>query len=161
MRRLTDLLKNIKLKFNYKQYVRTNILFFTTTFSLLINAILIRTMTVGNFLEVKPVVADFAIILVLLSPAYLLKPKKQIIYFTIISILMTTICVINSMYFTYYSSFASVSLISTSLQVINVAEAVTENVMQLRDFIYLWQPIVVLFVHFNLIKKTIIVLLKK
>ena len=25
--------------------------------------------------------------------------------------------------------------------------------MQLRDFIYLWQPIVVLFVHFNLIKK--------
>ena len=153
MRRLTDLLKNIKLKFNYKQYVRTNILFFTTTFSLLINAILIRTMTVGNFLEVKPVVADFAIILVLLSPAYLLKPKKQIIYFTIISILMTTICVINSMYFTYYSSFASVSLISTSLQVINVAEAVTENVMQLRDFIYLWQPIVVLFVHFNLIKK--------
>ncbi|HHT38429.1 MAG TPA: LTA synthase family protein [Mollicutes bacterium] len=153
MRRLTDLLKNIKLKFNYKQYVRTNILFFTTTFSLLINAILIRIMTVGNFLEVKPVVADFAIILVLLSPAYLLKPKKQIIYFTIISILMTTICVINSMYFTYYSSFASVSLISTSLQVINVAEAVTENVMQLRDFIYLWQPIVVLFVHFNLIKK--------
>jgi phosphoglycerol transferase MdoB-like AlkP superfamily enzyme len=140
-------------KFNYKQYAKTNILFFTTTLSLLINAILLRGLTVGNFLEIKPVLADTAVVLLLLCPAYLLKPKKQIIYFTTFSILMTAICIINSIYFTYYSSFASVSLLSTSLQVVDVADAVTKNVMQLRDFIYLWQPLFILFVHLNLSKR--------
>ncbi|MDD4298355.1 MAG: LTA synthase family protein [Bacilli bacterium] len=140
-------------KFNYKQYAKTNILFFTATFSLLANAILLRAMTVGNILEIKPMLADLAIILILLSFAYLIKPKKQIVYLTTVSIIMTAICVINSIYFTYYSSFASVSLLSTSLQVVSVADAVTESIMQPRDFIYVWQPLVLLFVHFNLTKK--------
>jgi phosphoglycerol transferase MdoB-like AlkP superfamily enzyme len=140
-------------KYNYKQYAKTNILFFTATISLLANAILLRGMTVGNFLEIKPVLADLAVILLLLSPAYLFKPKKQVIYLTTMSIFMTIVCIINSIYFTYYSSFASISLLSTSLQVVNVADAVTESVMQLRDFIYLWQPLLVIFVHFNLNKK--------
>ena len=153
MGKFMSLVKSKFGKINYKQYVRTNILFFTTAISLLVNAVLIRTTTVGNVLELKPILADFAIILVLLCPAYLLKPKKQIIYFITVSIIMTAICIINSIYFNYYSSFASVSLISTSLQVVNVADAVTENLMQIRDFVYLWQPIVVLFVHFNLNKK--------
>lgn len=148
-------------KFNYRQYAKTNILFFTTTLSLLFNAILLRSMTVGNFLEIKPILADLGIILVILSPAYLLKPKKQIIYLTSISLIMTAICIINSIYFTYYSSFASISLLSTSLQVVDVADAVTENVMQLRDFIYLWQPLLVLFVHFNLMKKNYYYIVEK
>lgn len=148
-------------KFNYKQYAKTNILFFTAALSLLINAILLRGMTVGNFLEVKPVLADAAVILLLLCPAYLFKPKKQVIYLMAFSILMTAICIINSIYFTYYSSFASISLISTSLQVVDVADAVTENVMQLRDFMYLWQPLVVLFVHFSLTKKNYYFIVEK
>ncbi len=93
--------------------------------------------------------ADLAIIMIVLSPAYLFKPKKQIIYLLTISIVLTAVCVINSIYFTYYSSFASISLLSTSLQVVDVADAVTENVMQLRDFLYIWQPLLILFVHFN------------
>ncbi len=162
--KITSLIKNqiinIK-KFNYRQYVKTNILFFTTTLSLLVNAILLRVITVGNLFEIKPILADVGVILIFLCPAYLLKPKKQIIYFMTASILMTTVCIINSIYFTYYSSFASVSLLSTSLQVINVADAVTENVMQLRDFIYLWQPLVVLFVHFSLNKKNYYYIVEK
>lgn len=156
MTRFTSFMKSniTKLKkFNYKQYAKTNILFFTTTLSLLINAILLRGFTVGNFLEIKPILADLGVILLALSPAYLLKPKKQIIYFMTASIFMTAICTINSIYFTYYASFASISLISTSLQIVDVADAVTENIMQLRDFIYLWQPLVVFFVHLNLSKK--------
>lgn len=148
-------------KYNYKQYAKTNILFFTATLSLLLNATLLRGMTVGNFLEIKPLLADLGIILILLCPAYLIKPKKQIIYFTVASIFMTVICVINSIYFTYYASFASVSLLSTSLQVIDVADAVTKNVMQLRDFIYIWQPLMLLFVHFNLTKKNYYYIVEK
>lgn len=148
-------------KFNYKQYAKTNILFLTAVLSLLVNAILLRGMTVGNFLEIKPVLADLGLILILLSPAYLLKPKKQIVYLMTLSVIMTAICIINSIYFTYYSSFASFSLLSTSLQVVDVADAVTTNVMQLRDFIYLWQPLLVIFVHLNLKKKNYYYLVEK
>jgi phosphoglycerol transferase MdoB-like AlkP superfamily enzyme len=144
--------KNIA-KFNYKQYAKTNVMFFTTVITLLINSTLLRATTVGNVFEIKPVIADLAVILLLLSPSYLIKPRKQIIYLMMTSIIMSFICVINSIYFTYYSSFASVSLLSTSLQVVSVADAVTENVMELSDFIFVWQPLVVLFVHFSLKKK--------
>lgn len=147
-----SLFKKVK-KYNYKQYAKTNILFFTTSLTLLLNSTVLRFMTVGNFFELKPILADLSIIIIILSPVYLLKPRKQIIYLSIISIFMTAICIINSIYFTYYSSFASISLLSTSLQVVNVTDAVTKNVMQLRDFIYIWQPIILLVVHFNLKKK--------
>lgn len=147
--------------FNYKQYAKTNILFFTAVSSLLANSILLRAMTVGNMFELKPVLADLSIILITVSLTYLLKPQKQIIYLTIISILMTAICIINSIYFTYYSSFASISLLSTSLQVVSVADAVTESIMRPRDFMYLWQPLVLLFVHFNLNKTNYYSIVKK
>ena len=164
MKKITPFIKTkLKMitKLNCKQYAKTNILFFTTAISLLINATLLRGITVGNFLEIKPVVADIAIILLMLCPVYLLKPRKQVIYFTVVSVLLSAICVVNSIYFTFYSSFASVSLLSTSLQVISVADAVTENIMQLRDFIYLLQPLVVLFVYFSLKKKNYFYIVEK
>lgn len=164
MKKITSFIKD-KIqkitKFNYKQYAKTNILFFTTVLSLVINATVLRTMTVGNILEVKPILADLGIVLLLLAPAYLLKPKKQIRYLMTLSIFLTFICVINSVYFTYYSSFTSFSLLSTSLQVVDVADAVTKNVMQLRDFIYVWQPLLVIFVHISLKKKNYYYLVEK
>ena len=147
-----DKISRIK-NYNYRQYAKTNIMFFATAGSLLINAILLRATTVGNVLEIKPILADLGILLFFLCFAYFIKPKKQIIYYMTISAIMTAICVINSIYFTYYASFASISLLSTSLQVVDVADAVTKNVMQLDDFIYLWQPLLLVFIHLSLAKK--------
>lgn len=137
-------------RFNYSQYIKTNILFFSTTISLLINSTIIRSITVKNIFDIRPFISDLCIILFILSFAYLLKPKKQIVYFMTVSIIFTAICVINSIYFTYYASFASVSLISVSMQVVDVADAVTESVVETKDFIYLWQPLLILFLHYNL-----------
>jgi phosphoglycerol transferase MdoB-like AlkP superfamily enzyme len=147
--KILETIKNINIKKQFKN----DILFFTTVISLLINATLLRGLTVGNFFEVKPFIADLSVILIILCLSYLIKPRKRIIYYMTLSVLLSTICVINSIYFTYYSSFASVSLLSTSLQLVTVSDAVTENVMKISDFIYIWQPLLVLFVHFNLKKK--------
>lgn len=153
-------IKAIK-KYNYKQYRKTNILFFSTIISLVINDVILRAMTVGNVFDFKPILGDLAVLLLVLAPAYFIKPRKRIIYYSIASILLTAVCIINSIYYTYYSSFASVSLLSASLQVVDVADAVTKNVMQLRDFIYIWQPlfVILLFIYlkrknyFNLVEK--------
>lgn len=147
--------------YNYKQYGKTNILFFSTVISLVLNDVILRAMTVGNIFDFKPILGDLAVLLIVLSPAYLFKPKKRIIYLSIISIIFTAVCIINSIYYTYYSSFASVSLLSASLQVVDVADAVTKNVMQLRDFIYVWQPLFVMLLYFYLRRKNYFSLVEK
>ncbi|MDD3048743.1 MAG: LTA synthase family protein [Bacilli bacterium] len=137
---------------DYKQYFKTNVLFISTVGSLLLSSTLLRFFTVKNFFEIKPIIADLAIVLLIASFAYLFKPKKQIYYLLSVSILFTAICIINSIYYTFYSSFASVSLLATSLQIVDVGDAVVENVMQLKDFVFIIQPIFILFVHFKLSK---------
>lgn len=50
-------------------------------------------------------------------------------------------------------SFASLSLLTTSLQVVGVGDAVTQNVLQIKDFLFLWQPFALWLIHKNLVKK--------
>ena len=98
-----------------KDYVKTNNLFFIFFISSLINSIILRILTVGNFLTIDPILADTTIILLIGSIGFLLSEKKQYRYWLICSIVFTIICVCNSMYYTFYTSFASVSLLSTSV----------------------------------------------
>jgi phosphoglycerol transferase MdoB-like AlkP superfamily enzyme len=51
------------------------------------------------------------------------------------------------MYYTNYVDFASFSLLETSLQIVDVGDAVVENVMELKDFSYLWQLLVMLYIN--------------
>lgn len=150
---VTKIIDKIRTK-NYREYIKTNVLFLTTVVSLLFNATLLRIFTVKNYFEIKPLLADLAIVLILASFGYLFKPRKQFIYFFILSCFLTAVCIINSVYYTFYSSFASFSLLATSLQVVNVGDAVVKNVLQLKDFTYLFQPVLLLFVHFSLSKKS-------
>ena len=139
--------------FNYKHYFNTSILFFTFVVTSLLNGMLLRFITVHNYFDIKPILADLAVILLLGSFVYLFKPKNRFKYLMILSVLLTAICIINSLYYTYYMSFASFSLIAVSLTVVDVGDAVVKNVMQFKDFIFLWQLIVLIIVHHKLKKK--------
>ena len=140
-------------QFDYKNYFNTNILFFTFVITTLINGILLRFITVHNFFAIKPIIADLALILLLGSFVYLFKPRNRFKYLMIISVLLTAVCIINSLYYTYYMSFASFSLIAVSLTVVDVGDAVVKNVLQFKDFIFLWQLITLIIVHSKLKKK--------
>ncbi len=150
--KINNLIKKIK-EFNYKEYASTNILFFTFIITSLINGMLLRFLTVHNYFAIKPILADLALILLIGSFVYLFKPRNRFKYLIILSILFTAICVINSLYYTYYMSFASFSLIAVSLTVVDVGDAVIKNVLQIKDFLFLWQPIVLIIVHSRLKKK--------
>lgn len=140
-------------EFEYKEYAKTNILFLTFVITTLINGMLLRFLTVHNYFDIKPVVADLAMILLFGSFVYLFKPKNRFKYLLIMSVIFILICIINSLYYTYYMSFASFSLIAVSLSIIDVGDAVVENVLQIKDFLFLWQPIVLIIVHSKLKKK--------
>ena len=136
-----------------KEYIATNILFVTFIITSLINAMLIRQFTIGNFWAVKPMMADLVVILVLCSFAYFFKPKYRFRYFLGMGIFLSLICIINAMYYKNYISFASISLITTLSELGGYTDAVFENILQVKDFIYIWQIFVLVFVHLQLRKK--------
>ena len=150
--KITKFIKQFK-NFEYKEYAKTNVLFFTFIITTLLNGMMLRFFTVHNYFAIKPIIADLAVILLFGSFVYLFKPKNRFKYLLIISVLFTAICIINSLYYTYYMSFASFSLIAVSLTVVDVGDAVVENVLQIKDFLFLWQPIVLIIVHHCLKKK--------
>ena len=150
-KKLISFFKNIKR--NSKSYFCTNILFLTFILTSLINGFLLRALTVKNYFAVKPVLADISILLFLGAFAYFIKPKHQFKYFFTLGIILTLLCIINSMYYVNYVSFASFSLLATSLQIIDVSDAVVQNVMELKDFCYLWQIFALLFVNSTLKRK--------
>lgn len=130
-----------------KTFIKENPLFLTFVISSLINTTLLRFLTVKNYTSYEPVLADFAIILMFASLGFLVRQQKRIVYYFCMSVFMVLLCLINSMYYSNYLSYASFSLLATSLQLVDVGDAVINNVMELKDFFYLWQIFAILFVY--------------
>lgn len=156
-----DFKKNPKKKFyqlknRMQVYIHNNVLFITYVMTTVINATLLRFFTMNtleNYLSMKPIIADIAVVTLVGAFGYLLKPKKRFAYFMFFEIFFTAICMINSIYYTFYTSFASISMLSLTQFIAPVGDAVVENVLQIKDLIYLWGPIVFVIVHLKLKKK--------
>ena len=144
--RILKLFKKV-INFNYKDYINTSILFLVFVITNILNSSLVRFFTVKNYFAIKPIIADLAILLFIGAAAYFFKPKNRFKYFIIWSILLTAICVIDSMYYTFFMSFSSISLLATSMQVVDVGDALVKNVVQFKDFIFIWQPIFLFIIH--------------
>lgn len=139
-----------------KNYVKNNILFLTYVITTLINSTILRFFcihTISNYLSIKAIMGDLAIIVIVGSFGYLFKPKNRFNYYLIANIFFSAICMINSIYFTFYSSFASVSMLSLTQYIGDVGDAVVENVLQLKDLVYIIGPITLIIVHTKLKKK--------
>ena len=135
-----------------KKYTKTNILFLTFVLTSVMNSTILRILTVKNYFALQPILADLAVVVIIGAFGYLLKPKNQFKYYFGFTIFFTILCIINSMYYTNYLSFASLSLLQTSLQIVDVGDAVVENVMEIKDFCYLWQVLAMFFVNLYLKK---------
>ena len=142
---------------NYVQFFKDNPLFLFFIISVVINTLLLRILTVKNGLYFKPLFIDLAFVLIISSFAFLFKTSKGRKRFIIgFSIFSTVLCIIHSMYYTYYDSFASISLLATSTFVVDVGDAVVTKVMKFQDFIYLWQLAFIFYVLYHLKKKKIV-----
>jgi len=137
------MIKEIKTKIikNIKKYP---ILFYFLTSSI-INATMLRVFTVQNYFDIKPILMDMGIVLLLGVLSFCVKKNNRKKYYIIVSILLTAICIVNSMYYTYYKSYASFSMLATSVFVVDVGDAVVENVIQIKDIIFVWQVLGLLY----------------
>ena len=145
-----------KIRSGIGGYLKDNILFLTFVFASVLNGFLLRAFTVKfNYSQIKPLMADFAVILLLALISYVFKkPRKQFVYLLILTIIFSILCTANSIYYTNYKSFISVSLISTASQLGGVMDAVTENIMEPKDLIFLWDIPAIIVVYILLKRRT-------
>lgn len=136
-----------------KTTATTNILLIVFVVTSVINALIVRCMTIGNGFYIKPLIADLTIVLFISSFAYFFKPKHRFKYFFVWSIIYILTCVINAIYYKNYLSFASFSLLTTLTQLGGYTDAVVENILDVKDFVYVWQLFCLIFVHIQLKKK--------
>ena len=123
-----------------KSFIEYRLLYYFI-FSSIINATMLRCFTVFNYFSIRPFIADLGIIFLLSALLVLVKEKNKNKYFVMVTIISLVMFIVNSMYYTFYKSFASVSLLSTSVFVVDVGDAVIENVVQIKDLVFLWQLI--------------------
>ena len=167
MKRIKNVFKNLKDKLVksvntikkehlISEYAKQNILFIVFVITGVVNATLLRAFcmpTIESILSIQAILADTAVVVIIGSFGYLFKPKNRFTYYIIFNIFLTLICTINSVYYTYYTSFASLSMLSLTQYVGEVGDAVTENVIQLKDLIFLISPIVMFFINYKLKRK--------
>ena len=145
-----------KLKKTLKKiilFLKTNLMVEIFLIVSVINGILLRYFTVKNVFDIKPILGDLTFALAISSFAYLIKPKKQIWYLLIWCFIFSITCFINCTYYSNYISFASFSMLSTATELKGYTDAVIENILELKDFVFFIQPFILLFFHFQLSKK--------
>ncbi len=149
-------LKRVKEEKMISNYFKENRLFLVYILICVLNSTLLRffTMpTMENYLSFKPIIADIAVVTTIGSFSYLFKGKKRYIYLLVWAIIFTAICTINSAYYTFYTSFASVSMLSLTQYIGEVGDAVVENVLQLKDLVYIGPLIFFIYYYHRLSKK--------
>ncbi len=140
----------------YWNYIRNNIVFCVFIFLMTLNELLLRIFTINTLesaFNLGPIFLDIAFLLFMASIVYLRKPKHRFPTLLGISIVCTALCVINSIYYTYYSSFSSISLLSTARFISDVGDAVVDQVLEFTDFIYILAPIILLVLYLYLRRK--------
>lgn len=119
----------------------------------LINGLIIRIVTVKNGLFISPLLVDLGFLILVSLISLLIKKEKRIRYFITLSIIFNIVCIVNSIYYHYYSSFASISLIANITFASDVSDAIVENVLKAVDLIYIWQTITLVIIYKKTNKK--------
>jgi len=120
-------------------YLKENRIFVIFIICNLITTTLLRFLTIKNYYNIKPFIVDLGLLIIIGSFSYLLKNKKRFIYFFIVTIISSAICFINSIYYSNYLSYASISLIGSIAFLKDVGNAVVDNILEPKDFLFLLQ----------------------
>ena len=138
-----------------KEFIFNNKLFIIFVILNVLNDALLRSLTMGwnHFLHIDVLFADLAFVLLVGSFCYFFNETGKFIYLVITTILLSALCVLNSAYYTFYTSFSSISLLSTARFITDVGDAVVENVVQPKDLVYIFVPIIFVISRIYLKKK--------
>jgi phosphoglycerol transferase MdoB-like AlkP superfamily enzyme len=137
---------------NFLNFLKNNKQFIAYVVLSLICMTGIRFYTIGGFFELQPFFIDLGLILFLGSFCFLGRPQKQFIYLFILIVLYTTTAVANAIYFNFFDSFASISLLTAITQVGDVDDAFYAG-LHWHQFIFILAPLIFILINYRLRSK--------
>lgn len=140
-----------KIRKSIIEYIATNRLFISYVLIATLGLLLIRNFTIGNMFSFKTFIVDIALVIIIGSFGYLVKPKNQFKYFLVVIVIFTTMEIINSIYYTFYYSFASFGELATVGQTETVMGSIYEK-LKITDVMYIIFPFIFYFLHKGLVK---------
>ena len=155
-KKITEYFKKVKEEHLIKKYIEENSLLIAFVLTTVLNSTMLRFFcmnSIENYLSFKAILADTIVAMFIGAFSFLLKPKNRFTYLISFNIFLTIVCIINSIYYTFYTSFASVSMLSLTQYISDVGDAVVENVVQLKDIVYVIAPIILTAVYLKQKKK--------
>lgn len=152
-----------KLFLYSKNKIINNKLFVAFLFLNIFNTILLRSLTLGTgtLLDFEPVLLDFSFLMLFSSFSFLFSKKGRFIYLFILTTALSTICLINSSYYTFYTSFSSIAELTRVKFITQVGDAVFENVLQPKDLLYFFAPLILFYLYIKYNKKKRFALLNR
>jgi len=144
---------NINKKISKKlvEYIIANRLFLSYVIISVIGTLFLREHTIENTAKIYPFITDLGIILLVGAFGYFVKPKKQFRYFFSWLLVFSLIEIVNSIYYVFYTSFASFGELATISQTETVTGSIWEK-MQLFYIVYLILPMIFYYIHNKLNK---------
>ena len=143
----------LKLRRTVVNYFMTNKLFISYVILAFIGTIVARGFSFGHAIYLKAQATDLALILLLGSFAYLMKPKNRYKYLLIWLIIFAAIETINVIYYTFFTSFASFGEFATLGQTETVVGSIFEK-LRVLNFIYVLSPIIFIYIQKRLSRTT-------
>lgn len=136
-----------------KKYIKENKLFSIYVLISVIMTFILRLLTTKEIINYEPLITDLGLIIIFGSFSFLIKKDKyRYIYLQIFLSFFAIICIINDIYYSFYTSFASITELSSLGQAKTVAGSFFER-LSLSQFIYLIAPFVFHFYYKKKIKK--------
>ena len=147
-------IKNFSIKkffHNVLHFMKYNRVFLSYVLISLLSCKVLRLFTIEDAFNIKAFLFDLSIILILGSLGYFFKPKNQFKYWLLLLILYTFINTVNGMYYLFFTSFASFSLLETFTQTFTVSDSVVAK-LSFKTFVYLIL-LIVFIVHREILRK--------
>lgn len=117
--------------------IRKNLLFVGFVVCCLLASTVLRGFTLGDWFYIKPMLADIAVLMAVGTIGYFIRPSRRFIFYIVLVSAFSLLSFGNSIYYTNFKSFVSASQIATAAQLNGVMDAVTENILEAKDFVLL------------------------
>ena len=135
-----------KIKKIIIEYIISNRLFLSYVVISLISTLVTRSYTIGLEKSIFPFITDLGIILIIGSIGYFIKPKNQYKYFFTWVCIFSLIGLINSIYYVFYSSFASIGELASLSQTETVTGSIWEK-FRIHYLIFIFFPLIFNIIH--------------
>lgn len=150
----SSLLNSLRMvRKNIIEYVITNRLFISYVILSLLSTMFVRKFTIGGFFNLYPIITDLGLILIIGALGYFIKPKNQFKYYFFWIIFVTFICMLSSIYYRFFTSFASIGEVATIGQTETVTNSIYDR-LKFVDLMYIFVPISFYYIHKRLAATT-------